>query len=68
MPELSNGEQKRLFDNLTIPAKFFTNKILKRGKNEKKSVETKGQKHLQTQFFDRKSIEYERRIGFSTVA
>ena len=31
MPELSNGEQKRLLDNLTIPTKFFTNKILKKG-------------------------------------
>ena len=35
MPELSNGEQKRLLDNLTIPTKFFTNKILKRGQLEK---------------------------------
>ena len=35
MPELSNGEQKTLLDNLTIPTKFFTNKILKRGQLEK---------------------------------
>ena len=35
MPELSNGEQKRLLDNLKTPTKFFTSKILKRGQLEK---------------------------------
>ena len=35
MPELSNGKQKRLLDNLTTPTKFFTNKIFKRGQLEK---------------------------------
>ena len=35
MSEHSNREQKRLLDNLTIPTKFFTNKILKRGQLEK---------------------------------
>ena len=35
MSDLSNGEQKRLLDNLTIPTKLFTNKILKRGQLER---------------------------------
>ena len=34
MPEHSNGDQKRLLDNI-MPTQFFTNKFLKRGQLEK---------------------------------
>ena len=34
MPELSNGDQRRLLDNI-IPTQFFTKKFLKRGQLEK---------------------------------